>query len=61
MKKIDKFENLFYLGNKTGYRYLGSLECCYTMSSFQESKETKRQSIDNILRKEDYMAKKCKA
>ena len=62
MKKVDKFDNLFYLGKKTGYRYMGSLECCYTMSSFQESKETKRQSIDNILRKEDYedSSKYCK-
>ena len=51
---FEKFDNLFYLGKKTGYRYLGSLECCYTLSSFREDKETGRQSIDNILRKDDY-------
>lgn len=64
MKKYERMDNLYYKGKRTGYRYFGTLECCYTMSEFNPKPNSEEEygSIDNILRKEDYedVTKPCK-
>ena len=56
MKKYERMSNLYYKGKRTGYRYFGTLESCYTMSEFRPKHDSTEEygSIDNILRKEDY-------
>ena len=52
-KFLSRLENLKFQGEKTGYRYMGSIESCYHLIAFTKKNDDGHKIIDNILCKDN--------